>query len=264
MQAVKPIVIKMGGSTLGNHDTSLRDIVTLQWEKKPIVLVHGGGKIITDWLNRMKIETNFVRGIRVTDKQTLEVVIAVLAGLINKELVASITVLGGKAIGLSGIDGGLIKAKIQDRSLGYVGEVTEICTEPIEAIMNAGYIPVIATAGFRLPASEDPEVKFLNMNGDTTASKIAIALRAERLIFLTNISGVQDNKGKLMVKITANEAKSLIESGTISGGMIPKVEECLSALVSVSSTQIIDGRVEGSLIAAVQGEGSGTRIESGF
>lgn len=261
MQSNKPIVIKIGGSTLGRHDTSLHDIVVLQKKNVPLVVVHGGGKEVTNWLQRMNIETKFVRGARVTDLETLHVAIAVLTGLVNKELVATIISLGGKAIGLSGIDGSLIQAKMKDIEMGFVGEVVKICTEPIITIMNAGYIPVIATAGLKLPDLIHPEIKFLNMNGDVSASEIAIALGAEKLIFLTNVAGVQDTEGKVLSRLTSDEAKSLINSGVISGGMIPKVEECLNALQSVTSAQIIDGRIEGALLATIESNSIGTCIE---
>ncbi len=263
MQTTKPIVIKIGGSTLGNHDTTLQDLVALQKRGMPLVVIHGGGNEVTSWLKRLGIDTKFVRGARVTDKETLHVAIAVLAGLVNKELVAAITALGGQAIGLSGIDGGLIQAKVNDPEMGYVGEVVTINTEPINALLNAGYFPIIATAGFKLPNSEKDGINFLNMNGDVSASEIAIALTADRLVFLTDVPGVQDNEGKVLSKLSSAEAKSLIDSGVISGGMIPKVEECLRALNYVGSAQILDGRVEGALISAVEGNSVGTYIELG-
>lgn len=263
MQTTKPIVVKIGGSTLGNHDTTLQDLVTLQKRGMPLVVIHGGGNEVTSWLKRLGIDTKFVRGSRVTDKETLHVAIAVLTGLVNKELVAAITSLGGQAIGLSGIDGGLIQAKVNDPEMGYVGEVVKINTEPITTLLNAGYFPIIATAGFRLPDSEKDEIQFLNMNGDVSASEIAIALGADRLVFLTDVSGVQDSDGKVISKLTSTKAKSLIESGVISGGMIPKVEECLRALNYIPSAQILDGRVEGALLSIVEGNNTGTRIEQG-
>lgn len=257
----KSIIIKIGGSMLGSHDTTLNDLVTLQKRGILPVVVHGGGNKITEWLNKMGVATRFVRGMRVTDAPTLEVVVAVLAGLINKELVAAITAKGGKAMGLSGTDGGLIHAKIKNPELGYVGEVTKVNPEPIKAVLNAGYIPIIAPNGFRVSRRDSDPVLLLNLNGDVVASEIAGALQAERLIFLTDVAGVQDSKGKSLPKLSAAEAKAMIASGAISGGMIPKVEACLSALAKVPSAQIIDGRKARALLSAINGEPIGTKIE---
>ena len=157
------VVVKIGGSTLGSHDTTLDDLVTLQKKGIIPVVVHGGGSKITEWLKRMGLGTEFVRGMRVTDAPTLEVVVAVLAGLVNKELVAAITARGGKAIGLSGVDGGLIQAKIENHELGYVGGVVKVNPEPIEAALNAGYIPVVAPVGFRLDNVKKDPVALLNI-----------------------------------------------------------------------------------------------------
>ncbi len=255
------IVIKIGGSTLGSHDTTLDDLVTLQKKGVLPVVVHGGGNKITEWLKQMGVSTTFVRGMRVTDAPTLEVVVAVLAGLVNKELVAAITARGGKSIGLSGVDGALIQAKIENPELGYVGEVAKVNTEPVKALLSSGYIPIIAPTGFRVASGDSDPVMLLNLNGDVVASEIAGALKADRLIFLTDVPGVKDSDGKSLPRLSAAEAKSLIASGVISGGMIPKVEACLKALSRVPSAQIIDGRTAGALLSAIKGDAIGTRIE---
>ena len=257
----KPIVVKIGGSTLGSHDTTLDDLVALQKRGILPVVVHGGGNKITEWLKKIGVATTFVRGMRVTDASTLEVVIAVLAGLVNKELVAAIMSRGGKAMGLSGVDGGLIQAKIENPELGYVGQVVKVNPEPVKAVLSAGYIPVIAPGGLRVAGGDSDPVALLNINGDVVASEIAGALKAERLIFLTDVPGVRDGKGKFLSKLSAAEAKSMIASGVIAGGMIPKVEACLNALSRVPSTQIIDGRSAGALLSAIEKETIGTRIE---
>lgn len=256
----RPTVIKIGGSTLGNNDTSLRDLVSLQTKGFLPVVVHGGGNKITEWLDRMSIPTKFVRGMRVTDEDTLQVVTAVLAGLVNKDLVAAINALGGKAIGLSGIDGGLIQAKIENPGIGYVGEVVKVNPEAVIAVLSAGYIPVIAPGGFRLPSEDNDPVILLNINGDVSASEIAVALKADSLIYLTDVPGIQNSEGELISGLSQREARELIDAGIITGGMIPKVESCLRALSSVSSTQIIDGRLDGALLAAVDGKSVGTTI----
>jgi len=257
----KTIVVKIGGSTLGSHDTTLSDLVTLQKKGVVPVVVHGGGNKITEWLKKMGVATTFVRGMRVTDAATLEVVIAVLAGLVNKELVAEIMSKGGKAIGLSGVDGGLIRAKIENPELGYVGEVVKVNAEPVKAMLNAGYIPVIAPCGLKAAGGDSDPVMLLNINGDIVASEIAGALKAERLIFLTDVPGVRDGKGRFLSRLSAAEAMSMIASGVIAGGMIPKVEACLNALSRVPSTQILDGRSAGALLSAIEKETIGTRIE---
>lgn len=261
MQSARPVVVKIGGSTLGAHDTTLRDLVALQERGILAVVVHGGGNRITGWLDKMGVATSFVRGMRVTDAQALQVVVAVLAGLVNKELVAAITSLGGKAMGLSGVDGGLIEARIQSPDTGYLGEVVRVDAGPVNAVLGAGYIPVIATCGFRTIGGDDDPVPFLNVNADASASEIAVALNADRLIFLTDVPGVQDSEGRVLPRLSPDEGRSLIESGVISGGMIPKVEGCIRALSSVSSAQIIDGRSAGALLAAIEGKDNGTRIE---
>ncbi len=257
----KTIVVKIGGSTLGSHDTTLDDLVTLQKKGIIPVVIHGGGNKITEWLKKMGVATTFVRGMRVTDATTLEVVIAVLAGLVNKELVAEIMSRGGKAMGLSGVDGGLIRAKLENPELGYVGEVVKVNAEPVKAVLSAGYIPVIAPGGLKAAGRDSDPVMLLNINGDVVASEIAGALKAERLIFLTDVPGVRDGEGKFLPRLSAAEARKMIASGVIAGGMIPKVEACLNALSRVPSTQIVDGRTAGALLSAIENNTGGTKIE---
>jgi len=251
-----PIVVKIGGSTLGSHDTTMEDLVALQKEGRTLVVVHGGANIVSEWLSRQGIPTRFENGLRVTDRQTLDVVAAVLCGLVNKELVSAIQSLGGRAIGLSGIDGGFIEARIKDADLGYVGEVVKVNPEPIEAVVKGGYIPIIAPLGLAAKGEK------LNVNGDPAAGDIAAALGAERLVFLTDVPGILDSSGKLLPRLSADEASSLIGSGVVSGGMIPKVEACLRALSTVPVTQIVDGREPHALLKALSGKGDGTTIVS--
>ena len=249
-----PIVVKIGGSTLGSHDTTMEDLVALQKEGRTLVVVHGGANIVSEWLSRQGIPTRFENGLRVTDRQTLDVVAAVLCGLVNKELVSAIQSLGGRAIGLSGIDGGFIEARIKDADLGYVGEVVKVNPEPIEAVVKGGYIPIIAPLGLAAKGEK------LNVNGDPAAGDIAAALGAERLVFLTDVPGILDSSGKLLPRLSADEASSLIGSGVVSGGMIPKVEACLRALSTVPITQIVDGREPHALLQVMAGKGDGTTI----
>jgi acetylglutamate kinase len=254
------IVIKLGGSTLGNHDTALEDLVTLQQRGMLPVVVHGGGNTVTDWLGQLGISTMFVRGLRVTDAETLKVVIAILAGLVNKELVATIEASGGKAIGLSGIDGGLLEAKVKDVEMGYVGEIVKVNPAPIIAILKAGFIPIIAPLSLQSSHELGENGFMLNVNGDTVAGELAAVLGAERLIFLTDVAGVCNSSGELIHRLSPKEAKAMLASETASGGMIPKIEACLNALSTVTITRIIDGRVPHALIEEIEARGKGTTI----
>jgi acetylglutamate kinase len=256
----KVIVVKIGGSTLGSNDTTFEDVVELQKQGKPLVIVHGGGKVITDWLAKQGVPAKFVNGERVTDKQTLDVAIAVLAGLVNKEIVAAIDSLGGKAVGISGADGGLIQSEIRNSELGYVGVVTKVNAAPLTALLKAGFIPVVATVCANTsPKSGDP--KILNVNADLVAGDIAKALKAERLVFLTDVDGIHDSKGKVLPRLSPQEAESLISSGVAAGGMIPKIRACLTAVPGKASTCIIDGRQPHALLRDINGKISGTVIQ---
>ncbi len=254
------IVVKIGGSTLGEHDTTLEDLVSLQREGLSPVVVHGGGKIITDWMAAQNVRPVFKDGLRVTDRDSLKIVVAVLAGLINKELVAELTAIGARALGLSGADGGMLTAKVKDPDLGYVGEVISVDPLSIDAALDAGYIPVIAPIATCTPDDPVYPNSLLNINADTAAGEIASALGAERLLFLTDVPGVLDRGRRVVRRMTAGQARDLTNSGTISGGMIPKIEACLRALDGGSISQIIDGRSPGALRRTLAGEALGTRI----
>jgi len=256
----KVTVIKIGGSTLGNHDTTLDDIVTLQRQGQPIVVIHGGGKLITDWLTKMGIPSRFVRGERVTDQPSLEVVTAVLAGLVNKDIVSAVNSRGGRAVGLSGVDGALIEGKVGDPEKGYVGVVNKVNAGIINTLMTAGFVPVIAPVGLNTNHRENGIPATLNFNADIIAGDIAAALNTEKLIFLTDVAGVLDNNKQLIPLLSAGEAKALVDAGTASGGMIPKIQACLRALTAAESTCIVDGRQSHALIQAVENRYPGTII----
>ncbi len=253
-------VIKIGGSTLGEHDTTIQDLVKLQKEGLSPVVVHGGGKVITDWMAKQGIRPVFKDGLRVTDSESLKIVVAVLAGLVNKELVASVVGAGGRAIGLSGADGGILKATIKNPELGYVGSVSSVDPTPIRAIIAGGCIPVIAPVAIN--ESDDPDYRgtLLNVNADTAAGAIALALEADRLIFLTDVEGVLDSSRRLIPRLTRRQAAELIGSNVIAGGMIPKIEACLHSLHDGGVSQIIDGRRAGALRQSLNGRPIGTRI----
>ena len=259
---VKPIVVKIGGSTLGSSDTSLQDLVTLQGRGCVPVVVHGGGPAITQWMKRQGLAPRFVRGLRVTDGPSLEIVVAVLTGLINKQLVAAITALGGRVVGLSGVDGAILQARIADEELGFVGEVVHVNPEPIVELVKAGYIPLLAPVGVHLnagsPTGSQDGCSILNINGDTAAGSLAWAMEADKLVILTDVAGVLDSSRRLISRLTTREARSLIAAGTVEGGMIPKLEACIKALDRVPMACIVDGRSPGALLHAIDGDGGGT------
>jgi acetylglutamate kinase len=257
----KVIVVKIGGATLGSHDTTIEDIVELQRQGKSLVVVHGGGKVITDWLEKRGIPTRFVHGERVTDEATLEVVIAVLAGLVNKEIVAAINSLGGKAVGISGVDGALIQGRIKDKALGYIGTVVKVNPALLEALLQSGYVPVVAPVSLHAAHKPEKAPKVLNINADAVAGEIAVAIDADSLIFLTDVVGICDQSGNLLPRLSPDEAEALIASGVASGGMIPKIKACLRALSGTSTTRIIDGRQPHALLKEIEGHGGGTTIQ---
>ena len=258
----KIVVIKYGGNAMINEELKqqvMEDIVLLRLVGVKIVLVHGGGPEITDTLNKVGKESKFVDGLRVTDKETAEIVQMVLAGKINKSLVNLLGTKGGKAMGISGVDAHLIEAKVKDERLGFVGKITKVNVEPITDLLEHNYIPVVSTVGC------DKEGNVYNINADTAAAYIAGALKAESLISMTDIAGVlkdKDNPDSLISIIDLDDAKKLFEDGTISGGMIPKVECCIEAIRrGVKKVFIMDGRVPHSLlIETLTDEGAGTMV----
>ncbi|MFC1940876.1 acetylglutamate kinase [Chloroflexota bacterium] len=256
----KVIVVKLGGATLGSHDTALEDIVELQRQGKLLVVVHGGANLVTEWLSRQGTPTRFVRGERVTDKAALEMVTAVLGGLVNKEIVAAVNYLGGQAAGISGVDGALIQSKIRNEEMGYVGTVAKVNTALLEALLKARYVPVVSPLSLHSFDKSDEAPGILNINGDTLAGEIAAATAAERLIFLTDVAGICDQSGKLLPQLSPGEAEALVASGVASGGMIPKIKACLRALSNTSTTCIIDGRQPHALLREIEGKSSGTTI----
>jgi acetylglutamate kinase len=254
------IVVKIGGSTLGSHDTTLEDLVAIQREGAQPVVVHGGAKTITKWMERQGVRPRFVRGLRVTDEASLEIVVSVLTGLINKSIVASILALDGRAIGLSGVDGGMLRADVLDPELGLVGRVVEVDVSPLEAIIKAGFMPVIAPVAVRGADPSGQAGSLLNVNADTAAGEIAAALRAERLVIMTDVEGVMDSSHRLIPRLTERQARGLMRSNVIAGGMVPKIGACLKALDEVRATEIVDGRRPHALRDTLAGKSLGTRV----
>ncbi len=258
----KVVVVKYGGNAMINEELKqqvMEDIVLLHLVGVKVILVHGGGPEISEMLKRVGKEAVFVDGLRVTDKETAEIVQMVLAGKINKSLVNLLQIKGGKAMGLSGMDGHLIEAKVKDERLGYVGEIVNVNVAPLEDILEKNYIPVISTVGC------DMEGNVYNINADTAAAYIAGAMGAYRLISMTDINGIlrdKDDPSSLIRSIDLKEAEQLFAEGIISGGMIPKVECCIDAIHrGVEKVFIMDGRVPHSLlIETLTDEGAGTMV----
>jgi acetylglutamate kinase len=251
----KTVVVKMGGSAFSGRDTTLQDVVTLRSLGIRPIVVHGGGNDISSLLKRLGNEAKFVNGLRVTDEATIDAVVMVLAGKVNKELVAALGALGAPAVGLSGIDGGLLEGRIKDPALGLVGEVTRVNLRALEMVSEAGFIPVVA------PLALGEEGRPLNVNGDTAAGEIAAALKAAKMIFLTDVEGIRGKDGATINRITRGDLHELIETGVVSGGMIPKVQACVKALEGAERAHIIDGRVPHALIRELYTDrGVGTMI----
>lgn len=258
----KIVVVKYGGNAMINEhlkEQVMEDIVLLSLIGVKVVLVHGGGPEITDTLKKIGKESVFVDGLRVTDKETAEVVQMVLAGKINKSLVNLLELNGGRAMGVCGLDDRMILCEPKDERLGFVGSITEVNVTPISDLLEKGYIPVVSTVGC------DKKGNVYNINADTAAAYIAGALRAERLISMTDIAGIlmdKDDPSSLISCLDIKEAVKLFEQGIISGGMIPKVECCIDAIHrGVHKVIIMDGRVPHSLlIETLTNEGAGTMV----
>ena len=256
------VVVKYGGNAMINEQLKqqvMEDIVLLWLIGVKVVLVHGGGPEINDLMDKLGKKPEFVDGLRVTDKETVDIVQMVLAGKVNKTLVNLLEMKGGKAMGISGMDGCLIEAEVKDERLGYVGRVTNVNIEPINDLLEKGYIPVVSTIGC------DKQGNAYNINGDTAAAYIAGALGAERLIMMTDIDGIlrdRHDPSTLIPEVTIEDIKNLCDEGVISGGMIPKVDCCVEAIhKGVKNVIIMDGRVPHSILMEIlTDEGAGTMV----
>lgn len=258
----KIIVVKYGGNAMINEtlkEQVMEDIILLHLTGVKVVLVHGGGPEITDTLNKIGKESVFVDGLRVTDKETVDVVQMVLAGKINKSLVNMLEIKGGNAIGISGLDGHMIRAEMKDEKLGFVGRITDVDVTMINDLLEKGYIPVVSTIGC------DDKGNVYNINADTAAAYIAGAMEAERLVTMTDIEGIlrdKDDHSSIIPCIDIKGAQELFSTGIVSGGMIPKVQCCIDAIHrGVKKVTILDGRVPHALlIETLTDEGAGTMI----
>lgn len=259
----KTVVVKYGGNAMINpalKQQVMDDIVLLWLIGVKVVLIHGGGPEITDMMDRLGKKPSFIDGLRVTDRETVDIAQMVLAGKVNKTLVMILEHIGGKAIGLCGMDGNLIEAKQKDERLGFVGKIEKINIDSVKDLLEKGYIPVISTLGC------DAEGNAYNINADTAAAHIAGALNAERFILMTDIAGIlkdRNDTATLIPEISLSDTAKLFDSGVISEGMIPKVECCVTAIkAGVKNVVIMDGRVPHSiLMELLTNEGAGTLIK---
>lgn len=257
MEADSPIIlIKIGGSTLGSEDTSFGDVAALQRQGARPVVVHGGGPAITSWMGKMGIRAEFVRGLRVTDAASLEVATAVLAGLINKSLVSELRSAGVNAVGVSGADGGLLCGRITDPDLGFVAGELEADPSLVEHLAGAGYVPVISP----IAVSAADAAQLLNVNADSAAGALAVALSAQRLVFLTDVDGILNADGRLIKRVPLSTGEDLLHSGIVKGGMLPKLEACILAARSGVEAGIINGTQAGALPSWLGGSLPGTAV----
>ena len=261
----KIVVVKYGGNAMVSDELKQQvteDVVLLSLIGVKVVLVHGGGPEISEMMQKLGKKAEFIDGLRVTDAETVDIVQMVLAGKINKTLVNLLGMKGGRAVGLSGIDGRMIEAEKKDEKLGFVGEITKIRIGPVTDLLDSGYIPVVSTVAC------DKSGNIYNVNGDTAAARIAGALKAENLILMTDIAGLlrdKDDPSSLIPEVTVAEAETLLKDGTISGGMIPKIRCCTDAISrGVRRVVIMDGRVPHSLLMELlTDEGAGTMVTGG-
>ncbi len=251
------IVVKIGGSTLGAHDTTLADIAGLTTLGRRVIVVHGGGPQITGWLAIHRVESRFVNGLRVTDADALNVAVAVLAGLVNKQLVAQLAALGVRALGLCGADGSLLTATVEREELGYVGKIAAVNTPILELLSSGGLVPVIAPIAVQVQSGTG---QLLNVNADTVAGEVAAAISRSILVFLTDVPGVLDGQGAMIKRMTAADSDRLRATGVVKGGMLPKIDACLRAANAGCRAVIVDGRQPNALMAAIEQEPTGTLV----
>jgi acetylglutamate kinase len=250
------LVVKLGGTTIDDQRHVLDEVATIA-RRRPVVLVHGGGKRITEWLDRLGVPSRFEAGLRVTDAAALEVAAAVLRGVVNSELVSTLRDLGVDAVGLSGVDGGLLVAE-RVPNVGLVAHVVGLRRDLIDAILVGGQVPVVA------PLARDEHGIVCNVNADDAAAGIAAGLGARQLVLLTDVDGIRDASGRRLDSVTADEAESLIDRGVIAGGMVPKVRAALAALTWNGSEAVIaDSAAPGALERALEDASFGTRVTAG-
>jgi acetylglutamate kinase len=250
------LVVKIGGSTLGSHDTAIEDVAALHAAGRRVVVVHGGGNAATEWLKVHGVASEFIDGLRVTGPEAIDVVTAVFAGLVNKQIVADLNARGAHAFGLCGVDGGLIQTRQLDARLGFVGEITAVEPMIIYNLLDEGYLPVVAPIGVW---SERPS-QLMNLNADTVAGEVAAAIGAADLVFLTDVAYVRDGDGAGIEQLDVTQVEPLIERGVASGGMIPKLRAGARAAAAGARCHIVDGREAHVLSRVLEGLALGTRV----
>ena len=250
------VVLKIGGSIAGEDDAALDLVASLHDGGRPLVVVHGGGPLVGEWAAKLGLETTFERGLRVTDQPTRDLALAVLAGLVNKTLVARLIAKGVPATGLSGIDGGMLRAEREEAALGLVGRVAMVDSSLLEELLAALRVPVVA------PAALDTDGTILNVNGDTAAGAIAAAVVARLLAFVTDVPGVRGKDGRVIASLDRESARALVDDGTIEGGMRPKVEACLVASQAGCRAAIVSAHDFDAVDALLAGESAGTVFEA--
>ena len=251
------LVLKIGGSVGAENDAALDAVVALNDAGHPLVVVHGGGPLVGEWAERMGMETRFVRGLRVSDAETRDLALAVLGGLANGRVVATLIGRGVPAVGLTGIDGGMLRAEREDAELGFVGRVTLVDSALVEELIDAGRVPIVAPAALDRTSGE-----VLNVNGDAAAGAIAASLGARLLVFVTDVPGVRGKDGRVIPQLDADRARALVDDGTIEGGMLPKVEACLIAAAAGCRAAIVATRGVDSVERLLAGEQVGTVFEA--
>jgi acetylglutamate kinase len=251
------LVLKIGGSVGAENDAALDAVVALNDAGHPLVVVHGGGPLVGEWAERMGMETRFVRGLRVSDAETRDLALAVLGGLANGRVVATLIGRGVPAVGLTGIDGGMLRAEREDAELEYVGRVTLVDSALLEELIDAGRVPIVAPAALDRTSGE-----VLNVNGDAAAGAIAASLNARLLVFVTDVPGVRGKDGRVIAQLDAERARALVDDGTIEGGMLPKVEACLIAAAAGCRAAIVATRGVDSVERLLAGEQVGTVFEA--
>ncbi|TMF28310.1 MAG: acetylglutamate kinase [Chloroflexi bacterium] len=251
------VVLKIGGSVGSESDSALDAVVAMSDSGHPLVVVHGGGPLVGEWADRLGMQTSFVRGLRVTDEKTRDVALAVLGGLANGRVVATLIARGVPAVGLTGVDGGLLRAEREDADLGYVGRVTLVDSALLEELVDAGRVPVVAPAALDRQSGD-----ILNVNGDSAAGAIAASLGARLLVFVTDVPGVRGKDGRVIARLDADRARSLVDDGTIEGGMLPKVEACLMAAAAGCRAAIVAPSGIDEVERLLAGEQVGTVFEA--
>ena len=246
------VVLKVGGSVAHERDSAVATVAALHDAGRPVVVVHGGGPLIGEWSTRLGLETRFVRGLRVTDEPTRDLALAVLAGLANKSFVAALFARGVPAVGLCGVDGGMLRAEREDAELGLVGRVSMVDSGLLEEILERGRVPVVAPAAF------GPGGEILNVNGDSAAGAIAASVGARLLAFLTDVPGVKAKDGRVIARLDRARAKALVDDGTIEGGMLPKVEACVIAAAAGCDAAIVSASDGDAIERILSGERAGT------